>query len=366
MHSRGRLPDSTDLLATGQAIARVQEHDGAIPWFRGGHTDPWDHVECAMALDVVGLHGPARAAYEWLARTQRPDGSWPARVEQGLVTEDHVDANFCAYPAVGIWHHVLATGRYDEAERYFPMVRRALDLVVDMQLPGGAIAWGRGEGGTTDHGLLTSSSSIYQSLRCGIALATEVGETVPDWELAVGLLGHAIVAHPERFDGRDRWSMDWYYPVLGGALRGPAAEQRMAQRWDDFVVDGLGIHCVSDQPWVTGAETCELALALEAMGDREGARRLVADMQHLRTAGGSYWTGYVYPDDAWWPVEQSTWTGAAAVLALDALRPTSDASRIFRGELLPFGVHPDDVACDLDPACHLLPEDTRATGAGRE
>ena len=27
-----------------------------IPWFPGGHCDPWNHVECAMALDVVGLH----------------------------------------------------------------------------------------------------------------------------------------------------------------------------------------------------------------------------------------------------------------------------------------------------------------------
>lgn len=30
--------------------------------------------------------------------------------------------------------------------------------------------------------------------------------------------------------------MDWYYPILGGALRGPAAGARIEQRWDDFVV----------------------------------------------------------------------------------------------------------------------------------
>lgn len=42
--------------------------------------------------------------------------------------------------------------------------------------------------------------------------------------------------------------MDWYYPILGSALRGPAADARIKQRWDDFVVDGLGIRCVGDRP----------------------------------------------------------------------------------------------------------------------
>ena len=65
--------------------------------------------------------------------------------------------------------------------------------------------------------------------------------------------------------------MDWYYPVLGGAVRGEEADALLAARWDDFVVPGLGVRCVSTNPWVTGAETCELVLALEALGDRERA-----------------------------------------------------------------------------------------------
>ena len=43
-----------DVRATAAAIARAQEPSGAIPWFPGGHVDPWDHVECAMALLVGG------------------------------------------------------------------------------------------------------------------------------------------------------------------------------------------------------------------------------------------------------------------------------------------------------------------------
>ena len=65
---------SADILQTARSIAAAQRPDGAIPW-PDGHVDPWDHVECAMALAACGLAGPARRAYQWLRDTQRPDGS---------------------------------------------------------------------------------------------------------------------------------------------------------------------------------------------------------------------------------------------------------------------------------------------------
>ena len=60
-------------------------------------------------------------------------------------------------------------------------------------------------------------------------------------------------------------------------------------------------------------------MALDALGDRDRALRLFADMQHLRDTGGRYWTGYVYPDDVNWPHEHTTYTAAAVILAADAL-----------------------------------------------
>ena len=45
---------------------------------------------------------------------------------------------------------------------------------------------------------------------------------------------------------------------------------------------------------MTGAETCELALALDALGDRGRAATLFGDMQHLRHEDGSYWTGWQF------------------------------------------------------------------------
>ncbi len=60
-------------------------------------------------------------------------------------------------------------------------------------------------------------------------------------------------------------------------------------------------------------------MALVALGDRPRATRLVVQMQHLREDDGLYHTGYVYPDRLRWPIERSTWTVAAVVLAMDAI-----------------------------------------------
>jgi hypothetical protein len=129
--------------------------------------------------------------------------------------------------------------------------------------------------------------------------------------------------------------MDWYYPVLGGAVRGVEAADRLDERWDEFVVPGLGTRCVADRPWVTGAETCELALALDAAGERDAALEQVAAMQHLRDQDGAYWTGLQFADGVRWPVERSTWTGAAVILAVDALSGSTAGSGIFRDAAAP-------------------------------
>jgi hypothetical protein len=149
--------------------------------------------------------------------------------------------------------------------------------------------------------------------------------------------------------------MDWYYPVLGGALRGPAGRAHLNRKWDEFVVPGLGTRCVSDQPWVTVAETCELVLTLDAVGDRSKAQALFTDVQHLREPDGGFWTGYVWPDDAIWPEERTTWTAAAVILAADALAGSSLGSGIFRGDELPALIRIG--AADCDQQCITLTGD---------
>jgi hypothetical protein len=335
-----------DVLRTGRSIARAQEFSGAIPWFTGGHLDPWDHVEAAMALSATGLLAEAEAAYDWSRRTQRADGSWPIKLTDGRVDDAAADSNFCAYLAVGVWHHHTISQDNGFATRMWPVVRRAIDFVLDLQAPRGEIGWARtADGVAVPEALLTGCASIHHSLRCALALAELVGEPQPDWEVALGRLAHVIEVHPEAFQPKPRYSMDWYYPVLGGVLRGRAGRTRIARRWAEFAVGGLGARCVHDQPWVTGAETCELVLTLDTLGEHRAARDMFAAMQHLRERDGSYWTGLVFADGQRWPVERTTWTAAAVVLAADALSRSTPGSDIFRAEGLPVGLAVDDSAC---------------------
>lgn len=331
-----------DLLTPGQvarsgaAIEAVQEPDGAVPWTAGGQTDVWNHVEAAMALLVAGRHRAADRAWAWVRRTQRYDGSWPLKSVGGAVEDASGETNMAAYVAVGLWHHWLVRRDAVFVRAMWPTVRRALDFVCSLQLPFGGIAWSQewseaGPATVNRDALLAGSSSVHHALRAGLTLAELLDDPQPEWELTAGRLGHALREHRDRFLDKSSFSMDWYYPVLGGAVRGEAGRALLRSRWSDFVVPGLGVRCVDTDPWVTGAETCELVLALDALGDHDRARQLFAEVRHLRRSDGGYWTGYVYPDDAHWPAEHTTFTTAAVLLAHDALTEGTPGADVVRG-----------------------------------
>lgn len=319
-------PDEAQL--TAKWIASVQLPTGAIPWFEGGHLDPWDHVQAAMGLAVMGLHDEAVAAYEWLAGAQRPDGSWARKYWPGSdddgIEEPETDANYCAYVATGLWHLELLGV---DTTRFAPMLELAIDVVLGLQRRDGTVAWARGvDGRIAAESLVTGNSSIAFSLRCAARLAERWGSPRPAWQDAADRIAHALAHRPELFTPKPRFSMDWYYPVLTGVLDGQDARDRLDERWDEFVVPGHGTRCVTVNPWVTGGETLELVLALVRAGRREAAQAVYADIQHLRDPDGSWWTGLVYSDGKRWPVEQSTWTAGTALLAHDALTGATAAA----------------------------------------
>jgi hypothetical protein len=320
-----------DLHLTVDAIAEWQLPSGMIPWFPGGHADPWNHVEAAMALTLGGRHAEAERAFGWLASLQREDGSWHQYYLEDGVEQDKLDANVCAYVAAGVWHRWLCTADRGFAEEMWPVVERAVDFVLDLQTPRGEVLWARHADGTPwSFALLTGSSSICHSLRCAIALAELLGHERPDWELSAARLTHVIRHVPDAFAPKHRWAMDWYYPVLAGVVTGEAGRDRLAGRHEAFVIDGRGVRCVSDRPWVTVAETCEYALARLAIGDRATAEALVAWAQQYRTDDGRYWTGTVFPQESRFPAgERSTYTASAVVLAADGLSGGSPASGLF-------------------------------------
>jgi len=330
---------------TAAAIAARQRPDGRLPWHAEQHTDPWNHVEGAMGLMLGNRRADAERAYEWLVATQRPDGSWAQSYAwDGSVLDPDADTNMCAYVAAGVWHHFLLVHDQGFIEAMWPVVEKALDYVLDHQAPGGEIAWMHHTDGTIDRrSLLTASSSVYMSVRCGVAIAEEIGEERPDWEVSIGLLAHAIRNRPQAFWPKARWSMDWYYPVLAGVIRGDAADERLDASWERFVVPDRGCLCVADKPWVTTAETCELVLALDGAGRTDEARRLFDDVQFLRQDDGAYQEGWVFPEDVCWPGRTPPWTAGAALLAADALDRRSPAWNLFRGDDLPTGLGAEEI-----------------------
>ena len=346
---------AAELRATGESIAAWQLPSGMVPWFPGGHADPWNHIEAAMAMDLVGLTDEALKAYQWLVDIQRPDGSWHQYYLEHEVEQDKLDANVIAYIATGVWHHWMLTGDRGFLETLWATVEPAIEFVLDLQQPRGEILWARHPDGTPwSFALLTGSSSICHSLRCAIAIAEELGHERPDWELSLAHLAHVIRTMPdEAFTPKHRWAMDWYYPVLSGAVTGQDALDHLNARRDTFVMEGKGVRCVSDRPWITAAESCECMMAYLLVGEDDFAADLFRWVQNLRTDNGRYFTGIVYPQlEHFPPKEQSTYTSAAIVLGADALSRSTKASGLFVDDALlsPILEIPDvsDVRADLE------------------
>ena len=308
------------LLATVDAIVADQQPDGSIPWFEGDKMDPWNHVEAAIALALGNRRPEADRAFEWLRRNQLPRGGWYACYRDGEVSDDTLDSNVTAYIAVGAWLHFLVFEDAGFLAAQWPVIERALAFVMALQKPSGAIRWARNvRGRPTRKGLVAGSSSIHLSIRCGARIARELGIDPTIYEDSAARVARALREQPEEFLDKSRWAMDWYYPVLCGAVRGGEGREQIDARWEQFVVPGRGVRCVRHRPWVTAAETCELAIALVVIGDRGRARLLYEWAQHLRGDDAAYWMGANFMVGAFWPPNRPTWSSATVVMAADML-----------------------------------------------
>lgn len=321
---------------TIEFLLKSQLPDGSIPWFEGSYADPWDHVEAAMGLSIGGEYDAAEKAYFWLRDEQLEDGSWWAAYKNGEVdNHERRETNFVAYIATGVWHHYLISENLDFVKAIWPTVTKAIEFVLRLQTEHGDIHWAVDtEGNAKEDALVTGCSSIYKSLECAYNLSVVLGETREDWLLAREKLGIALRFHEaERFDrtweSKARYSMDWFYPVLTGALPANEGKKRLELRWDEFVEENMGCRCVSDEPWVTIAESCELTMALLAAGEHAKAVTVYSWLHQWRLEDGSYWTGYQMVEDLLWPDEKPTWTAGAILLAADALTDYTAAAQLF-------------------------------------
>ncbi|MBG01324.1 MAG: prenyltransferase [Acidimicrobiaceae bacterium] len=326
-----QIIDYVKVRQTAESIAEWQHSSGMIPWFPGGHADPWNHIEAAMALDVAGLYDEALNAYQWLADIQLKDGSWHNYYIENGVEQDKIDTNCVAYIATGVLHHYLISKDKGFLEAMWTVVEPAIEFVLDLQTPRGEIIWACHSDGTPwSYALLTGSSSISHSLRAALAITEHLGIERPEWTTKGQRLVEVIKNNPEAFAPKHRWAMDWYYPVLTGVLQDSEGLKRLSEQTTEFEIPQKGIRCVSDRPWITTAETCECAIAYLAVGERDHGIELFTRIQDYRDENGRYLTGVVYPENVAFPEDEySTYSAAAVILTADALLGLTDAKEIF-------------------------------------
>ena len=325
-------PDlSINIDAVCNLILQNQNASGEIPWCDGHKTDPWDHVEATMGLSIGGYLTGAQRAFDWMARMQLEDGSWYSAYKRGVPEDKTRDANLSSYIAVGVFHYYLITADLNFLKQMWPTVSAAINFALSLQTSEGEIHWAISPEGRVDPmALLTGSSSIYMSLKCALAIANILGHTRPDWRLALKKLGDAIRHKPHLFNiAKSRYSMYWFYPILAGVLTGVDARKRIDKYWKKYVIEERGVLCVFDEPWVTIAESSELAIALAATGNLELAKILFSWISDRRYEDGSYWCGFTCPDLIIWPEEKITWTNAVALMAADAIYNLTPAGQIF-------------------------------------
>ncbi len=327
--SKQYFPFEVDSIAA--LIASTQRKSGEIPWYDGDKTDPWDHVEAAMGLSIGGYFAEARQAFIWMAHMQNSDGSWFSSYKESVPEDKTRDTNLSSYIAVGLFHYYLITDDLDFLRDMWAPVNSAINFALGLQRSEGEIYWAISPEGNVDPmALLTGCSSICMSVKCALAIAKRLGYSIPAWKNRLKKLENAIANKPHRFNmAKSRFSMDWFYPILCGAVTGDQARRRVDKYWKKYVIEGHGVRCVYDEPWITIAETSELSMTLAAIGNYTLAEIVYGWMYDKKFNDGTYWCGFTFPDMTLWPEEKITWTNAVALMAADILYGLTPAAQLF-------------------------------------
>jgi len=328
-HPRPSLSMNIDSVA--RFISQLQYQSGEIPWHIDGKTDPWDLVESAMGLNIGGFYDSSKRAFGWMATNQNSNGSWYSSYIKGIPEDRTMETNMTAYIATGLLHTWITTRDTSFLKTMWPCMERAIDFSISLQTNSGEIYWAKSPEGNIDPmALLTGCSSIYMSLKCALTIAQLLNKKRPLWETAFCKLGRSLKEDISLYNiSKSRFSMYWFYPILSGALTGEAATRRIEKYWKKYIIEGQGVRCVSDRPWVTMAETSEFVLALSGMGNVKLARIVFSWIQERTYEDGTFWCGYTFPDMVIWPEEKISWTNGVVLMAADALYGLTPAARLF-------------------------------------
>jgi hypothetical protein len=182
--------------------------------------------------------------------------------------------------------------------------------------------------------LLTGASSILKSLECAIAISKILDlDSNKKWTKAYELLAYAIKNPKGLFDkiiDRSRFSMDWYYPIISGVLSDSEKDKYIKKIYKDFYIEGIGVKCVVEEPWVTVAETSEFIVSLVISNEIDEAKKLLIEVMNISDLNDIPYMGWQYEENIFWPEEKPSWTAAALILAADSIYDFSSGSDILK------------------------------------
>jgi glucoamylase len=329
------------LVRPGGAALAAQTPYWAYVW-------PRDSSFVAAALAVTGHRREAAAVLGFLARAQRPDGTWPARSHpDGRPVTDGRPAQLDATGWVS-WAAWLATdeGRDTRlATRLWPTVLAAADhaagsLGADGLPPAGPDYWERRERAPT----LGTAAAVLTGLRAAARLAERLAPA--DQQTARPASRHRRDAWAQAADRRDAWAraaerlergvrerfgpggfqrhpdgggpdaaVAWLAPPF--AKPDPAVRRAVDTTWRRLTVAG---GAVPGRPWLGGdpwtPATASFALAAMAGGDRRAAEARLAWLLGHRTALGAFPERVGRGNGAPRSVAPLAWTHAIVLLAL--------------------------------------------------
>ncbi len=329
-------PSSLDgLNHLGKFLDHVQFPSGAIPSNKDGSHDPWDHLEAVMGLTTLGYKDQALNGLHWMVANQNEDGSWYNLYQDNKPLELNKQTNYASYIAVAVWHFYLLYEDIHFLKNFWEPVKKAILFSLSLQHNNGAIAWNIDKSKKIDEDyLLTGCSSIAKSLECAIAICQVLKHKSfeSEWRDAHSKLIIALENPAEIFDlkkDRSRFSMDWYYPILGGINSKQRIVSLIEMIKASFWIKDLGIKCVADEPWVTVAETSECSIAFKKIGEDKIALELLLNAIAIVDSQDIPYMGWQFHENIYWPEETPSWTAAACILAADANNQLTPGGDLF-------------------------------------
>ena len=313
-----------ELLSAKNWILKNQKDNGEILWDDKGKWDFWDHCECLIALSIYEEWDAFRRGLDFCLSKVDQEGLVKSQYVDGKISQDYFEAHHAPYIFLPLLQKYLIDNDINYLLKYRSEIHQIYKGTLKFKDADGYYHWALDQNGLLDDTLVTSSCSLELSRRA----YNKICKLIQDEDC----IDHDKIIsenklNSNKFDrggiDRSRFSMDSYYPIL---CRSGTKEDAM-ETLNKFYVNGLGIKCVEEEPWVTFAESSECIMALYKIGLKKEARKIFDEVMKHKNSKGYFSTGYQYELGVYWPKEDSTWTNAAVIMAADCIHDITDKEK---------------------------------------